>query len=807
MKLLNFCNKVIEYSFYLIFFLVPLAFTSDTSELFEFNKLWVTFILTTVVGLAWFTKMAIQRQVKVQRTILDIPILLFLASQIISTIFSIDRHISIWGYYSRFNGGLLSIISYIFLYYAFVSNFKNEDKKTTSRFDGRKPLLFVGATLLFFAGMYLASLLAPVNLTLPVSLLTVLVSFAVFMVAGPNNPVKRMLYSILSSALLVALWGLPSHFGYDPTCLLFRGKLDVSCWTADFQPKVRIFSTLGQPDWMATYLAALIPVSLALFLKGLPEAFSKKATLVKKVLSLKTAYLLFTILLYTDLLYTGSRSVIAASWLSLIIFVGWFFYSKIWPKWQKERFNLDFRFLLISLLGFLVITFFAGVPFAQFSKFTLPGLQSHFNKAPAPKTTTTPSTFGGELGGTDSGTIRLYVWEGALKIWQNNPIFGTGVETFAYSYYKYRPAGHNLTSEWKYLYNKAHNEYLNYLATTGIVGLATYLSIIGLFLFVGVKYLLKNKKEENLIPLGLLTGFVAIIISNFFGFSVVIINLFFFIFPAIFFLNENTGLGKVVVLPKRKNEIAYAGKLQKVLIAVFALIAIYFIYTLVTYWNADRAYYLGSNYDKSGDYQTAYSYLKKASDMRPGEPVFKDELSINEAVLAIMVLQQGQQQGQNAQQSQQVAKQLADNAIALIDEVTSNHPNSVVYWKTRVRVFYTLSQANPTYLTQALEAIKKSAELAPTDADVSYNLGIIEGQSGDLKGAIKTLENTIKLKPDYLMAYYAIGVFDRQLSVDSKGNVVNEDYAQKAIDEMKYIIKKFGPNKQAQDALDTWQKK
>ena len=58
---------------------------------------------------------------KVQRTVLDIPIVLFL-SQIISTIISIDPHVSIWGYYSRFNGGLLSIIDYIFLYYAFASN-------------------------------------------------------------------------------------------------------------------------------------------------------------------------------------------------------------------------------------------------------------------------------------------------------------------------------------------------------------------------------------------------------------------------------------------------------------------------------------------------------------------------------------------------------------------------------------------------------------------------------------------------------------------------------------------------------------
>src|SRR3989338_58968 len=64
-----------------------------------------------------------------KRTSLDIPLVLFLASQIISTLLSVDRHVSIFGYYSRFNGGLLSVISYLLLYYAFVTNFPKEKIK------------------------------------------------------------------------------------------------------------------------------------------------------------------------------------------------------------------------------------------------------------------------------------------------------------------------------------------------------------------------------------------------------------------------------------------------------------------------------------------------------------------------------------------------------------------------------------------------------------------------------------------------------------------------------------------------------
>ena len=47
-------------------------------------------------------------------------------------------------------------------------------------------------------------------------------------------------------------------------------------------------------------------------------------------------------------------------------------------------------------------------------------------------------------------------------------------------------------------------------------------------------------------------------------------------------------------------------------------------------------------------------------------------------------------------------------------------------------------------------------------------------------------------------------ILPSQLAVDAKGNVVNPAYAQKAIDEMRLMIKYFGPNQQASDAIKAW---
>lgn len=826
MKLLNILNKTIEYSFYLLFFLVPLALTSDTSELFEFNKLWVTFIITIVIGVSWIWKMIIKGKFSMQRTPLDIPIGIFLASEIISTILSLDPHTSLWGYYSRFNGGLFSIVSYIFLFYAFVSNLKDEEEKTNEerKFDIKKIYIYIAGIVVFFTGTLIASQIpasqsAGIPFQMLATLVTSLVSFGILMKAAPTGILKRSVYAILSSCVVVVLWGLPSHFGYDPTCLLFRGTLDVSCWTTDFQPKIRIFSTLGQPDWLGAYLAALLPIIAAVLIN-----FSKGKTFLDKKLSsilninslLMVAYFVFFASAFLAFLYSQSKSAVIAGWLMIPIFLLAYFVFYQKPKFDIKKLHLDFKVALILLISVFAITFFAGQPISKLQPFTLQGVIAKLqtlnaHKTPAKSSSTAAPAAATELGGTDSGTIRLLVWEGAVAIWKANPIFGTGLETYAYAYYMHRPAAHNLTSEWQYLYNKAHNEYLNYLATTGTVGILGYLSMIGMFLYVTLKYLFEKRNkltQSDVLIGGILAGYGTILITNFFGFSVVMINILFYLIPAlVFVLSKKLDYNKEYSISFSKSKELNLSLVKKISLGAVLLIGIFFVYTLVTYWQADRLYYFGYNYDHSaGDYQKAYPFLKGAVDMRPGEPVFRDEFAFNNAILGASILAQLQQQKSTDKQNLQVAKQLIDTAITQTNKVTAEHPNNVVFWKTKVRIYYTLGQVDPTYLTDALEAIKKAHLLAPTDADVSYNLGILYGQTGDAANAIATLQNTIMLKKDYFNAYYALGIFYHQLGVDQKGAIINKDYAEKAIDEMKLALKIFGPNQQVQQALDAWSK-
>lgn len=386
----------------------------------------LTYAIATLISGFWAARMIIEKKFIFRRTILDIPLIIFLFTQLLSTLFSIDPRTSWLGYYSRFNGGLFSIITYCLLYWAYVSNLDKNDTVVIIR-------------------------------------------------------------NSLFAALLVAIYGIMEHAGRSPSCLILTGNLNVDCWVQDV--RTRVFATLGQPNWMAAYLVALIPLSWNL---SLPKSKFWAAA---------------SIILFVAILFTKSRSGLLGAIIALIIFASGNFLSK-----NKKT-------VALITVGVVLIAAIFGTPWSH-SLFAKPA-------------NTEPTATSGE-GGTESGDIRKIVWKGAFNIFKAYPILGTGPETFAYSYYQFRPVEHNLVSEWDFLYNKAHNEYLNYLANTGSVGFVSYATLIIFSLY----QIYKTKKFD------LLAGYVSILVTNFFGFSVVVIQILFFLFPAMAITWKNSQLHK-----------------------------------------------------------------------------------------------------------------------------------------------------------------------------------------------------------------------------------------------------------------------
>jgi len=684
-------DQIIQLLYGTLFFITPLIMTKSTSELFEFNKILFIYASTVLIAFFWFLKMVINKKIILKKTFLDIPILIFFLSQLISTVISIDRNTSVFGYYGRFNGGLLSIICYILLYYGLVSNIIN---------------------------------------------------------------IEKLLKSIIMSSLLVILWAIPGHFGRDLTCLLFTGQFNNSCWdntTLAFRPELRAFSTLGQPNWLGAYLAVGFFIGIYFLVKNISRVKTQNfASLRKQIFSSIYLFLNFSMILMSR-----SRSAIGAVIIGLMLFIAyyWFFIKKNFKKT-----------LIIFLLITIIPVFLFKTGEDKLDKF----LTSSTYKNVFIKKSTSSSSLVTNV--TESFDIRKIVWQGAWKLAMKYPLFGTGVETFAYSYNFVRPLAHNLTSEWDYVYNKAHNEYFNYLATTGFVGLGSYLIYITIFIVYIVKRIkdqrskikttvqnskiTKNLKFLNLdlhfdiLTLSLFCSWLTILITNFFGFSTTTIQLFFYLIPAFIFMENNQQteaktLEKIVIY-------------QWLIIFILAVATIYLLFSTIIYYLADVNYSYGLKYSKINDQQKAAGYFERALKLRQ-EPVYMDKFSSSLAYLSAVA---------NVQNQIELSKQVANLSDSYNKKTIQDYPKNVFYWKTRAKNMYYFFQITDKEdeLLHGVEALEKARELSPTDPKIPYSLALYYSIIYDTtknnpekkewqKLSLQEIDKSIKLKSNYQEAF------------------------------------------------------
>jgi len=681
-----FLNKLLKILYLSLFFLTPLLMSPFTSELFEFNKMLFIYFIASLVLFFWLLKMILLKKIILKRTKLDLPIFIFLASQLFSTFFSLDFHTSFFGYYGRFNGGLLSIITYLLLFYGFVSNFGGEKDKE------------------FFL---------------------------------------LLLKTSLISSTIVILWGLPAKFGYDLSCLVFTGQWNNSCWTEQFRPKERMFSTLGQPNWLGAYLVINFFIGLYFFL-------NQKST------SKSYFWFFYLILNFTAVLFTRSRSALVAYIFGLFFLIVYLFFSK--------RYFLK-RKLLILLLSILlpILVFKTGIE--KVDKYLNFWQLNIFQKTNF-KNSSSQNFLPSKIKVTESFDIRKIVWKGAIELGKKYPFFGTGVETFAYSYFFVRPKEHNLTSEWDYLYNKAHNEYLNYLATTGFFGLASYLLMIFCVFYLFKLNFFQSSGEKlrvadfKLINLCLIISYLSILITNFFGFSTTTINLFFYLIPA-FFITINPSFNYQEKNDKENKFLEELTNKQKLFLGILTFFILYFLFFIFKYWLADYYYAKADVAFKNNQYQLAAFYLKEKALKLKYEHVYEDKLSYILANLAFLSYYQ---------KEKAYASSLKDLSIYYNNHSLSSSPKNVLYWKTKAKIYYLFYQMDleQKNLQIAIEALKKAQILSPTDPKIPYTLAFFESLLYEQvknnhekeyykNESLKAIDYAIDLKNDMIEAYFLKG--------------------------------------------------
>ena len=677
-------QAIIVTTIYLLLVLVPLTFTTINSELFEFPKFILLLSGTLVISTAWIAHLYQTKKLKFPSHLspISLSVLFILATQTLSTIFSVHPYTSFWGYYSRFHGGLLTTICYTIIYFAALNWL---DKKST----------------------------------------------------------QKLIKITVGTAFIVSLYAILERLG-----------IDKNLWIQDVQN--RPFSTLGQPNWLAAYL--------------IPNIFLTLYLSQTKKISWGLASIVY-FLLITALLFTKSRSGFLGFALS---------YATYWILLARQLSFAKIKSTLsqITLLLVAILLIF-GSPYT-------PSLYSYFTRM-IPVNYPTPQGTTLETGGTESGDIRKIVWSGALKLIAKYPLLGTGPETFAYTYYWVRPLAHNLTSEWDFLYNKAHNEYLNIAAGAGLIGLLAYLYFHYAVFATSLTTIKKSKKVNqdsqthlrHYYPV-LGASIVGFTITNFFGFSVIPVYLMMIIIATL-----------PATLKNEPRDYLFPNS--------YFLIPILFtlLYPARLFY-ADLLFARGKAYQDALQLGNALPLLERAVLYRPSLDLFHNQLGEAYATIA-QSMSSSQDETTRAQSPRYL--DLAVRELETTKRLNSIHLNDL---KSRAKTYLTLALIDPKYNLEAAHTIESARQLAPTDPKLAYNLGLVYTRTDQVDKAEDELRTAIDLKPNYAEPYYALTLLYEQtkrpdqippLLEDAKSNLATYSAVLKEkIDKYAPVSSKTNPN-------------
>ncbi|PIS38829.1 MAG: hypothetical protein COT34_01620 [Candidatus Nealsonbacteria bacterium CG08_land_8_20_14_0_20_43_11] len=557
------------------------------------------------------------------------------------------------------------------------------------------------------------------------SLTLVLFYFLVPQFFSQKEEIIRPLFLLILSGLVAALFSLLQLLG--------------ASWLPFNFAKVSSFNTVGTVNSLGVFLAGLLPLGLAIF------SFS-------------------------------SRPAKILLGLFLAVCLGFFFLINFWVVWVSLLVSSALMIVFgitrnrLFRLSWLILPMI----FLAFSLFAL-GI-----KTPLFSLKTVPTEIYFSLRSTFEICLK------AIKDFQP-PIswaFGSGPGTFVFDYTKYKPKEINQTVFWDTKLDSASSEVFDRLATTGILGTLSFLLVIGLAFFLGLKKFLTKEGGENsdwILFAGTLAAFAGITSSLFFYPANLSLNFLFWLVLAILFVlvgGKPKVFGFQSLTPaslegqkKGKKEVVLGRRLLVSFgFIAFLILGLAMIFFMGQRYFAERSYlkalqavqeknilkaedYLGTAVRLTGAKQDIYwRDLAQLYIFRVNEELAKESVSIPDKLKTI-----------NA---------FAEQAFLSSQTATALSPQNVLNWSVRGFVFGNLAgfiQEADNYkaaIWQAVNAYERALSLEPVNPYLFTELGKIHfarvlnitKEDDQRKEAIigvsrENFEKAISLKPDYVPAH------------------------------------------------------
>lgn len=366
---------------------------------------------------------------------------------------------------------------------------------------------------------------------------------------------------------LVSLYGLMQSAGYD--FLIWEEAID------GFQP--RVSSALGQPNYLASYLLLVVPATIFLAMS-------------QAKFYLRALYSAILVMEVWAIAITYSRS----AWIGLALVSVLAVCSWLYCRQRK-------LFLVLVVAGSLLLSL--GVYSIVHNPVTL-----------SPDAGLTVAYRLRSVFNLDLNSLRFFYYRAAVGLIKEAPLFGHGLDTQAFSFYRYYEPTYAIYDSVNQYTDRSHNEILDVLFTTGFAGLTVWL-VIFYFLWREIRRYFKQGSEwqQDKLLVGLLgLGLIALIVSLQFGFFTIVSAVYFWFYLAALFKISSFA----------EKEECLKVKLHPIILKFF--LAVLFVCIAVLAWQANFKLALANYHYRQnrmaqlrGDFVEAFISWQKVLEVAP----------------------------------------------------------------------------------------------------------------------------------------------------------------------------------------------
>lgn len=309
---------------------------------------------------------------------------------------------------------------------------------------------------------------------------TLLIYFLLFLAARSSKWSGEQLFrTMLLSATILSVYGILQYFGVDP----FPRDFIRANWQ-------KAFSTFGNPNFLGSYLVMMLPVALHQY--------------INKRLSIG-------IFIYALLLFCLLCTRTMGAWMGgAIACVGYLLVSRLYGGRTRSELG---RILLVVLVSAAIAL--------SFNILSGNVLLADITAVMADTSAVVTGGFAAE----SAGSHRIFIWSRVITLIGSRPWTGYGIENL------HIPFAYFFTDDMLevlgqvYIFDKAHNEYLNIAVSSGIPSLIIYLALIMQILQIGSR---RIKHIADYWPL--LAAVAGYLVQAFFNISVVSVAYIFWVF-------------------------------------------------------------------------------------------------------------------------------------------------------------------------------------------------------------------------------------------------------------------------------------